>query len=65
MSVLALVIILCFLGLILWLVNTKFGAMNATIKLIINIVVIVVAIVLVLAAFGVWDEVKSIQVPKI
>lgn len=65
MSVLALVVVLLFLAAVLWLVNVKGAALNGTIKLIINIVVIAVAIVLVLAAFGVWDQVKSIQVPRL
>lgn len=65
MSVIGLVVILLFLAAILWVVNTKGAAMNATIKLLINIVVIVVAILLVLTAFGVWDEVRNIKVPKL
>lgn len=65
MSVIALVFILLFLAGILWLVNIKIPNMNPTIRWIINAVVIVVAVVLVLSAFGVWDEVKSIRVPKI
>lgn len=65
MSVLVLVIMLLALAAGLWLVNVKGAAMNATIKLIINIVIITVAILLVLSAFGVWDQVKSIQVPKL
>lgn len=65
MSVLVLVVLLLALAAILYLVNVKGAAMNGTIKLIINIVVITVAILLVLSAFGVWDQVKSIQVPKL
>lgn len=65
MSVLVLVIMLLALAAGLWLVNGKGASMNPTIKLIINIVIITVAILLVLSAFGVWDQVKSIQVPKL
>lgn len=65
MSVLVLVMLLLVLAAILWLVNVKGAAMNATIKLIINIVIIAVAILMVLSAFGVWDQVKDIQVPKL
>jgi hypothetical protein len=64
MSVIALVLLLCFLGFVAWLVNAK-APISATFKLIINIVLIVVAIILVLSAFGVWEEVKSVRVPKI
>jgi len=64
MSVIALIVILLVLAGVLWLVNTKIPG-NSTIKLIINIVVIVVAIILVLSAFGVWDQVRDVKVPKI
>lgn len=65
MSVIALIIVLLFLAGILWVVNVKIPNMNATIRWVINAVIIVIAVILVLAAFGVWDEVKNIQVPKI
>lgn len=65
MSVLVLIVLLLVLAAVLWLVNVKGAAMNATIKTIINIVVITLAVLLVLSAFGVWDQVKSIQVPKL
>lgn len=64
MSVIGLVLILCFLGFVAWLVNAK-APIGPTFKLIINIVLIVIAIILTLAAFGVWEEVRSIRVPKI
>lgn len=65
MSVIGLLIILLFLAAILWFVNVKGAAMNGTIKMIINIVIIAIAIILVLVAFGVWDEIRGIKVPKI
>lgn len=65
MSVLALVLILCFLGVIAWAVNTKWPSLNPTIRQIINIVLIVSAILITLSAFGVWQEVKGIKVPQI
>lgn len=65
MSVIALIIILLFLAGILWLVNTKIPNMNAVLRWIVNAVIIVVAVVLVLSAFGVWSEVKSIKVPTL
>jgi len=64
MSVIGLVVLLCVLAGVLWLVNTQLPG-SGTIKMIINVVVVVVAIVLVLAAFDIWDEVKSIKVPKL
>lgn len=66
MSVFALIIILLALALGYWLINVKFGAtVGAPFKLLINIVLVVTAIVLVLYAFGIWDEVRNVKVPKI
>lgn len=66
MSVLALIVILIALGIAYWLVNVKFGAaLGNPFKWLINAVLIIVAIVLVLMAFGVWDSVRNVQVPKI
>jgi len=65
MSIVALIIILLFLAAISWFVNTQFAGMNPTIKLIINIVVIAIAIIVCLAAFGIWDEVRGAKVPRI
>ena len=65
MSVIALVVVLLFLAFVLWLVSTKGGALHPAIKMLINIVVIGTAIILVLWAFGIWDEVRSVKVPHI
>lgn len=66
MSVLALIVILAALGVAYWLVNVKFGgALGNPFKWLINAVLIIVAIILVLMAFGVWQEVRDVQVPKI
>lgn len=65
MSVIGLLVVLLFLAGILWFVNVKIPNLNPTIRWIINAVIIVIAVILALAAFGVWDEVKNIQVPKI
>lgn len=65
MSVIALLVILLFLAGILWFVNVKIPNLNPTIRWIINAVILVIAIILVLAAFGVWEQVRGIQVPKI
>lgn len=64
MSVIGLVLVLCFLAGLGWLVNAKLPG-NPTIKLIINIVLIVAAIIITLSAFGVWEEVRGVRVPKI
>ena len=65
MSVIALVVILLFLAAILWFVNVKGAALNSTMKVIINIVIIAVAIILVLSAFGIWDQLRDVKVPKL
>lgn len=65
MSIITLVILLLFLASVLWFVNAKGASMNATMKLILNIVLIAIAILLVLSAFGIWDQIKSMQVPKL
>lgn len=65
MSVIGLIVVLLFLAGILWLVNAKIPNLNPTIRWIINAVLIVIAAVITLAAFGVWEEVKGIRVPKI
>lgn len=64
MSVIALVVLLVGLGVIGWVVNAKLP-ISPTFKLIVNIVLIAVALILVMAAFGVWNEIKSIKVPQI
>jgi len=65
MSVIVLIVLLCVLGGIWWLIDSKGSALNPTFKLVIKVVLIVVAVVLVLSAFGVWDELKSLKVPKL
>jgi hypothetical protein len=64
MTVLGLIAVLVVIGFAAWLVNSRLPV-SGTIKLIINIVLIVIAVILVLMAFGVWDEVKSMKVPHI
>lgn len=65
MSILTLILILCFIGFVLWFINAKGDKLNSTIKLLINIVLVIVAVVLCLSALGVWDQLKNAQVPKL
>lgn len=65
MSLIVLILLLLLIAGIAWLVNSKFPAVNPTIKFIINLVLVIVAIVLTLDAFGLWDRVKDIEVPKL
>lgn len=64
MSVIGLVVILIVLGLIAWLVSAKLP-INTTFKTIIYVVLVVIAVFLCLSAFGVWDEVRALKVPKV
>lgn len=64
MSVIGLILILVVLGIAAYFVNTS-AKINATFKWLINLVLIVVAVLLILSAFGVWNELKGMKVPQI
>jgi hypothetical protein len=64
MSVIGLVIILVVLGLVAYFVNTS-GKITHPFKWLINAVLIVISVLLILSAFGVWGELKSMKVPQI
>ena len=55
MSLLELLIILVVTGVVLWLVNT-YIPMQANIKKILNVVVVIVAVLFVLNAFGILGQ---------
>jgi hypothetical protein len=61
MSLITLVIVLVVFGVILWAINT-YIPMDATIKKILNGVVVLAAILFVLSAFGVLDSLSGIRV---
>lgn len=61
MSVLGLVILLIFVGVALWLIDT-YVPMNRVIKGILNAVVIIVMAVLVLNAFGVFTVIPRLRI---
>lgn len=60
MSLIQLVIVLVVLGVILWAVNS-YIPMDATIKKILNVVVILVAVLFVLSAFGILGSMSGIR----
>lgn len=64
MSILALLVILVVIGVLLWAL-TKYIPMHQTIKGIIIIVGVIIAVLLVLKAFGVLDAVDDVQVPRL
>ena len=64
MSLISLVLTLIVIGVLLWLINT-YIPMDAKIKKIINIVVVVAVIIWVLGFFiGGWGEVGNIRIGK-
>lgn len=63
MSLVSLVVALIVVGVLLWLVNT-YIPMQATIKRIINIVVIVAVCIWLLSVFGLLPDLNAIRVGK-
>ena len=64
MSVVGLIVILIILGVAVWLVQT-YIPMPGWMKTLITVIIAVVALLLVLSAFGVWDEVRALKVPHL
>ena len=63
MSLITVVIVLIVFGVLLWAINT-YIPMDATIKKILNGVVVLAAILFVLSAFGVLGSLSEIRVGK-
>lgn len=61
MSLLSIILALIVVGILLWLVNSQIP-MDATIKKILNIVVICVLVVWLLKVFGLWAALARISV---
>jgi len=61
MSLITLVVLLIIVGVLLWVVNTQIP-MDATIKKIINIVVIIVVCLWLLTVFGILPDLNAIRV---
>jgi hypothetical protein len=61
MSLIAIILALIIVGVLLWLVNA-YIPMDATIKRIINIVVIIVVVLWLLKVFGIWGYLNTIHV---
>jgi hypothetical protein len=64
MPLLNVVVTLVVVGVILWLINT-YIPMQATIKKILNIVVVIVVILWLLYGFGILNNSGSINMPKV
>jgi hypothetical protein len=63
MPVISLIIILAVIGLFLWLVNA-YIPMDATIKKILNVVVLIAVILWLLSVFGVLGAAWHVRVPN-
>ena len=61
MSLITIFVVLIVAGLLLWLVN-NFIPMDRKIKTILNVVVVIVVIIWLLKAFGLFDSLSNIQV---
>jgi hypothetical protein len=61
MSLLTIFLVLIVAGVLLWLVNT-YIPMDRTIKTILNVVVVIIVIVWLLKAFGLFHYLKDIHI---
>jgi hypothetical protein len=61
MSLITLVIVLVLVGLILWMINS-YIPMQATIKKILNAVVVIVVILWLLNVFGILNNIGNIRI---
>lgn len=61
MSLITLIVLLIIVGVLLWVINTQIP-MDATIKKIINIVVIIVVCLWLLSVFGILPDLNAIKV---
>ena len=63
MSLVTLIVVLCVVGVILWLINT-YLPMDQKIKTILNIVVVIVVVLWLLSAFGLLGDLKAIRIGR-
>jgi len=63
MPLLSIVIGLIVVGVALWLINT-YIPMASSIKTILNVVVVIVVVVWLLKAFGIWGQATSYRFPN-
>jgi hypothetical protein len=61
---LSLIITLLVIGVLLWLINT-YIPMDAKIKQVMNIVVIICVVLWLLSVFGVLGHIDAVQVPRL
>lgn len=61
MPIITIIVVLVIVGILLFLIN-RYIPMEATIKKILNIVVIILIVLWLLHIFGVWDYLSGIKV---
>ncbi len=61
MPILTIVIVLIVVGVLLWLIN-NYIPMDRKIKNLLNAVVVILVVLWLLKAFGVWDSLKSLKI---
>ncbi|MBU1822922.1 MAG: hypothetical protein KKG00_15650 [Bacteroidetes bacterium] len=61
MPLLTILAVILVVGVLLWLVNT-YIPMQATIKRILNAVVVIILVIWLLKVFGVWDSLANLTV---
>lgn len=62
MDLITLVVVLIIVGALLWAVNTQLTFIDANIKKIINVVVIIVVLLWLLSVFGILPDLNAIRV---
>lgn len=63
MSLISLIVAIVLVGVILWAVNTLIP-MDEKIKKILNVVVVIVLVLYLLQAFGVWGYISGVRIGK-
>ncbi|GAB2767536.1 hypothetical protein GCM10027275_07420 [Rhabdobacter roseus] len=61
MPLLTILAVVLVVGVLLWLINT-YIPMQATIKRILNAVVVIILVIWLLKVFGLWDSLASVTV---
>jgi hypothetical protein len=64
MSILSVVVVLCVVGLLLWLVNS-YLPMAAPFKTLVNVVVVVATVLWLLSVFGVLGDISGARVSRL
>lgn len=65
MSLVSLLLILILFGVLLWAFNVYVTFIDARVKQLVNVVVIVALVLFCLYAFGVLDSIRGVRVPRV